>query len=76
MNIERAVEFSSEFPDGEMFAMSDSSMNDARLQQNLSGELYAALRGQSVRGIRPRFSSRLVLRKNGHTTRRNTQEKR
>jgi len=45
LNIERAAEFRSEFLDGEMFAMSGGSTNHARLQQNLSGELYVALRG-------------------------------
>jgi hypothetical protein len=43
--IERAAEFRSEFLNGGMFAMSVGSTNHARLQQNLSGELYAALRG-------------------------------
>jgi Uma2 family endonuclease len=43
--IERAAEFKSEFLDGEMFAMAGTSNTHARLQRNLIGEFYAALRG-------------------------------
>src|ERR1700691_1259644 len=43
--IERAAELRSEFVDGEMSAMAGGSMRHHRLQQNLAGELHAALRG-------------------------------
>ncbi len=43
--IERAAEFRSEFVDGEMFAMAGASLAHSRIQQNLAGELYLALRG-------------------------------
>ena len=42
--IEREAEFRSEFVDGEMLAMSGGSLRHARLQQNISSELYIALR--------------------------------
>lgn len=43
--LERAAEFKSEFLNGEMYAMSGASMGHLRIQQNLAGALYAALRG-------------------------------
>jgi Uma2 family endonuclease len=43
--MDRAAEFKSEYFDGEMFAMSGGSMQHARLQKNITGELYGALRG-------------------------------
>jgi Uma2 family endonuclease len=43
--IERAAEFRSEFLDGEMFAMAGTSNRHGRIQRNLIGELYIALRG-------------------------------
>ncbi len=42
--LERAAETRSEFVDGEMFAMSGGTTGHARLQSNLHGELYSALR--------------------------------
>jgi Uma2 family endonuclease len=45
LTVERAAEFKSEFLDGEMHAMSGASKPHGRLQRNLIGELYAALRG-------------------------------
>ncbi len=51
--IERAAEFRSEFLDGEMFTMSGGSMEHACIQQNLSGELYTALRGTPCRAFGP-----------------------
>jgi Uma2 family endonuclease len=55
LTIERAAEFRSEFLDGEMFAMSGGTMNHARLRQNLSGELYGALRGSPCEACGPDF---------------------
>ena len=43
--LDRAAERKSEFFYGEMFAMSGVSMPHARLQTNLTAELFAALRG-------------------------------
>jgi len=42
--MERAAEFRSEFVDGEMFAMAGTSNRHGRIQRNLIGELYVALR--------------------------------
>src|SRR6185436_20277759 len=56
--IERAAEFKSEFFNGEMFAMSGVSLGHARLQQNLSGELFNRLRGSGCEA----FSSDLKVR--------------
>jgi Uma2 family endonuclease len=41
--LDRAAEFKSEYIGGEMFAMSGGSMQHARLQKNITGELYNAL---------------------------------
>jgi Uma2 family endonuclease len=60
--IERAVEFRSEFLNGEMFAMPGASTNHARLQQNLSGELYAALRGGPCEAFGSDFRIRVSSR--------------
>jgi len=43
--IDRAAEMRSEFLEGEMIAMSGASMRHNRLQTNILGELYIALRG-------------------------------
>lgn len=45
LTIERAADYKSEFLDGEIYAMSGASKPHGRLQRNLIGELYAALRG-------------------------------
>jgi Uma2 family endonuclease len=60
--IERAAEFRSEFLEGEMFAMSGGSTNHARLQQNLSGELYAALRGSPCEAFGSDFRTKVSSR--------------
>jgi Uma2 family endonuclease len=60
--IERAAEFRSEFLNGEMFAMLGASTNHARLQQNLSGELYAALRGGPCEAFGSDFRIRVSSR--------------
>ncbi len=61
--IERAAEFKSEFLDGEMFAMSGASRRHARVQRNILGELYNALRGKGCEvfssDLRVRVSSRM-----------------
>jgi Uma2 family endonuclease len=62
---ERAAEFRSEFVDGEVFAMAGGSMRHHRLQRNLAGELYAALRGSPCEAFgsdcRIKVSSRACL---------------
>jgi Uma2 family endonuclease len=45
--IERAAECRSEFVNGEMFAMSGGTLAHSRLQRNIAGELYNALRGRA-----------------------------
>lgn len=61
--LDRAAEFKSEYFDGEMFAMSGGSMEHARLQKNITGELYNALRGRDCEpfgsDFRVRVSSRM-----------------
>ncbi len=61
--LDRAAEFKSEYFDGEMFAMSGRSMEHARLQKNITGELYNALRGRDCEpfgsDFRVRVSSRM-----------------
>jgi Uma2 family endonuclease len=61
--MDRAAEFKSEYFDGEMFAMSGGSMQHARLQKNIIGELYNALRGGDCEpfgsDFRVRVSSRM-----------------
>ena len=51
LSIERAADFKSEFLDGAMFAMSGASVSHVRLQQNLSGELHAVLRGSGCEAL-------------------------
>jgi Uma2 family endonuclease len=62
---ERAAEFRSELVDGEVFAMAGGSMRHRRLQRNLAGELYAALRGSPCEAFgsdcRIKVSSRAYL---------------
>ena len=61
--IERAAEFKSEFLEGEMFAMSGTSMNHGRLQRNILVELDNRLRGKGCEAfpsdLRVRVSSRM-----------------
>jgi Uma2 family endonuclease len=61
--LDRAAEFKSEYFDGEMFAMSGGSMEHARLQKNITGELYNALRERDCEpfgsDFRVRVSSRM-----------------
>lgn len=42
---ENASEFRSEFYDGEVFAMTDASVKQNRIKENLGGEIYAKLKG-------------------------------
>jgi len=49
--IERAAEFKSEFLEGQMCAMSGVSLQHARLQVNLSGELGIRLRGPGCEAL-------------------------
>ena len=60
--IDRAAEFRSEFLDGEMIAMSGGSMRHARLQQNISSELYICLRGTQCEAFGPDFRVRVSRR--------------
>jgi Uma2 family endonuclease len=61
--LDRAAEFRSEFLDGEMIAMSGGSTNHARLQQNISSELYNRLQGSGCEAfgsdLRIRVSARM-----------------
>jgi Uma2 family endonuclease len=61
--LDRAAEFKSEYFDGEMFGMSGGSMEHARLQKNITGELYNALRESDCEpfgsDFRVRVSSRM-----------------
>ena len=61
--LDRAAEFKSEYFDGEMFAMTGGSMQHARLQKNITGELYNALSGGKCEpfgsDFRVRVSSRM-----------------
>jgi Uma2 family endonuclease len=47
--IERKAQFKSEFYDGEMFAMAGVSRQHSRIKENLTGELYARLKGGPCR---------------------------
>ena len=49
--IERKAEFKSEFFNGEMFAMSGASPPHNFIKENLSGELYARLKGGPCRSV-------------------------
>src|ERR1700680_5028637 len=61
--LDRAAEFKSEYFDGEMFAMSGGSMQHARLQKNITGELHNSLRASQCEpfgsDFRVRVSSRM-----------------
>jgi Uma2 family endonuclease len=57
--IDRAAEVRSEFFDGEMLAMSGGSMRHARLQGNIYGELYNALRGGNCQAFGSDFRVRV-----------------
>lgn len=61
--MDRAAEMRSEFLDGEMIAMSGGSSNHARLQQNISSELYNRLQGSGCEAfgsdLRIRVSARM-----------------
>ena len=63
LELDRAAEVRSEFLDGEMIAMSGGSTNHARLQQNISSELYNRLQGSGCEAfgsdLRLRVSARL-----------------
>lgn len=56
---DRAAEMRSEFLEGEMIAMSGGSMRHARLQRNILGELYAALRGTECEAFGSDFRVRV-----------------
>jgi len=58
--LDRAAEIRSEYVDGEMFAMSCGSMKHARLHRNISGELYAALRGTKCEAVGPDLRVRVA----------------
>ncbi len=45
LTLERQAEFKSEFFNGEMFAMAGASPRHNFIRDNLSGELYAQLKG-------------------------------
>lgn len=46
LELERAAEYKSEYYRGEIFAMSGAGRNHNRITENLSGEIYIALRGK------------------------------
>ncbi len=60
--LDRAAEVRNEFLDGEMIAMSGGSMRHARLQQNISSELYICLRGTQCEAFGPDFRVRVSRR--------------
>ena len=51
LDIERRAEFKSEFFDGEMFAMAGASRHHSFVNENLSGELHARLKGGRCRAL-------------------------
>ena len=51
LDIERRAEFKSEFFDGEMFAMAGASRHHNFVNENLSGELHARLKGGRCRTL-------------------------
>ena len=60
--IERTSEVRSEFLDGEMFAMSDGTMNHARLQTNILVEVSIGLRGSPCEAFGPDFRIKVSSR--------------
>lgn len=51
LELERAAEYKSEYYRGEIFAMSGAGRNHNRITENLSGQLYIALRGKSCQSL-------------------------
>ena len=47
LELERAADYKSEYYRGEIFAMSGAGRNHNRINENLSGEIYLALRNKS-----------------------------
>ncbi|MGV3601986.1 MAG: Uma2 family endonuclease [Dyadobacter fermentans] len=51
LELERAAEYKSEYYRGEIFAMSGASRYHNRITENLSGEIYIALKGKSCQSF-------------------------
>jgi Uma2 family endonuclease len=51
LELERAAEYKSEYYRGEIFAMARAGRNHNRIKENLSGELYIALKGKSCQSF-------------------------
>jgi Uma2 family endonuclease len=51
LELERAAEYKSEYYRGEIFAMAEAGFNHNRITENMSGELYIALRGKSCQSF-------------------------
>lgn len=51
LELERAAEYKSEYYRGEIFAMAGAGFNHNRITENMSGELYIALRGKSCQSF-------------------------
>jgi len=51
LELERAAEYKSEYYRGEIFAMAGAGFNHNRITENMSGELYIALRGNSCQSF-------------------------
>jgi Uma2 family endonuclease len=51
LELERAAEYKSEYYRGEIFAMAGAGRNHNRITENLSGEIYMALRGKSCQSF-------------------------
>jgi len=51
LELERAADYKSEYYRGEIFAMAGAGRNHNRIKENLSGELYIALKGKSCQSF-------------------------
>ena len=51
LELERAAEYKSEYYRGEIFAMAGAGRNHNRITENLSGEIYIALKGKSCQSF-------------------------
>lgn len=51
LELEREAEYKSEYYRGELFAMAGAGRNHNRITENLSGEVYIALRGKSCQSF-------------------------
>ncbi|MCE7058782.1 Uma2 family endonuclease [Dyadobacter sp. CY343] len=51
LELERAADYKSEYYRGEIFAMAGAGRNHNRIKENLSGEVYIALKGKSCQSF-------------------------